>query len=62
MSGDWDFAEPDQPTYAYLVIYDANGIGGAWLDEDRAHEYARNTNSVVVKMPVAGDYRKEGAR
>lgn len=59
MAGDWDFAAPDEPTFAYLVIYDTNGLGGAWLDEDRAHEFARATDSVVVKLPVTADFRKE---
>lgn len=42
---------------AYLVIHDRGGIGYAGLDRDRAHEYAFNTGSVVVRLPVVGDYR-----
>jgi hypothetical protein len=60
MTSDWAFAEPAEPTFAYLVIYDTNGLGGAWLDGDQAHEFARNTNSVVVKLPVTADFRTGG--
>lgn len=48
-----------KPAHAYLVIYsDGPGLGWAGLDRDRAHEHARNTGSVVVKLPVIADYRK----
>lgn len=49
--------------HAYLVVYgDGPGIGWAGLDEQRAHEYARNTGSVVVSLPVIADYRPEETR
>lgn len=44
---------------AYLVIYDQGGIGWAGLDADRADEFARNTDSIVVQVPVVADYRQK---
>lgn len=43
--------------YAYLVISD-RVIGWATIDRERAHEYARNTGSVVVQVPIVADYRQ----
>lgn len=59
-------AQPDEPTFVYLVI-DASPrgsgqIGYAGVDEARAHEYALNTQGVVVELPIAGDYRAEEIR
>jgi transcriptional regulator with XRE-family HTH domain len=42
--------------HAYLAVYD-HGIGWAGLDQERVHEYARNTGSAVVALPLAADYR-----
>lgn len=53
----YDHAEPDEPTFAYLVIHAGGQATFAYLDEDAAHERAQHTQSVVVKLPVAGDYR-----
>jgi hypothetical protein len=53
---------PDQTTFAYLVINDRDGLAGAWLDEDRAHKSARESGSVVVKVPVVADYRRDTPR
>lgn len=61
MTNPWTWAQPDEPISAFVVIYDRGGIAGAWLDEDRAHEFARHTQSVVVRVPVVGDYRSEEA-
>lgn len=47
---------------AYLVIHPRGGIGWSGISRDRAHEYARNTGSVVVEMPAAADYRAEETR
>jgi len=43
----------------YLVVYDRGGIGWAGTDRDRAHEFARNTASVVARLPVVADYRSD---
>lgn len=45
--------------HAYLVIHSSGGIGLADLDPDRAHEYARNTGSVVISAPIVADYRTQ---
>lgn len=43
---------------AHLVIDPLGGVPiRAWLDRDRAHEFARNTESVVVDLPIVADYR-----
>lgn len=43
--------------HAYLAVHDHGGIGYAGLDRGRAFEFAFNTGSVVVRLPVVGDYR-----
>jgi hypothetical protein len=48
--------------HAYLVIHAGGGIGLADPNPDRAHEYARNTGSVVVSAPIAADYRTPGGQ
>lgn len=56
---------PVQPTagHVYLVV-DHGGGGIVWVgtDHDRAREFARNTGCVVAQLPIAADYRPEGAR
>lgn len=48
---------------AYLVI-DPTGLmqAQATVDPLRAHEYARNTGSVVVELPIIADYRAKVRR
>ena len=60
MPSDWDFAAPPTPTFAYLVV-DSTGLMDvkATLDSGRAHEFARNTGSVVVTVLVTADFRKD---
>lgn len=53
---------PSDTVAAYLVIDPHGGIGWSGLDRARAHEYARNTGSVVVELPAAADYRTEETR
>lgn len=43
----------------YLVIYEWGGIGWTGTDRNRAHEFARHAHSVVARLPVVGDYRRE---
>jgi hypothetical protein len=41
-----------------LVVADTGGPVKAWPDRDRAHEYARNTGSVVVEVSIVADYSR----
>jgi hypothetical protein len=45
----------------WLVAMDRGGIFGAWLDEDRATEAARAIEGVMVRLPIAADYRTAAA-
>ena len=43
-----------------LVVDPCGGITGAWVDNDeRAHEFARNTGGVVVELPITADHQGE---
>jgi hypothetical protein len=47
--------------FAYLVIWEHGGLGGAFLRKDRAVEFARHTEGVVVELPIVADFRKADA-
>lgn len=53
-----DHAGQQDGISVWLVVYDRNGVAGAWLDEKRAHQFAKATKSVVVKLPISADYRE----
>ena len=48
----------EQADSVYLVVADRGGLLGAWLDREPADRYARATESVVVVLPIAADYRQ----
>lgn len=45
----------------YLVVFPSGGIGGAYVGDraaSRAHKFAEATDSVIVELPIATDYRR----
>lgn len=59
----FDVDEDDKPeTLVQLVVDPVAGILSTWVDNpDRAEEFARNVDGVVVELPVVADYRAEEA-
>lgn len=49
------------PEAAVLLVVDPRGrqLSYATLNQDRAHEYARNIGGVVVELPITADYRNQ---
>lgn len=52
----------DEQPAVHLVIIQPGGLFGAYLDEERAHEAARNVEGVVAAVPITGDYRTKENR
>lgn len=49
--------------HVWAVVYTGGGgLAGIWLDRDRAMAFAHATESVVVRLPVWADMRREEDR
>lgn len=59
----FDVGDEDETEPAVQLVVDAKGgLIGTWVDDpDRADEFARNTASVVVSLPIESDHRREEA-